>query len=73
MPGKFFLYPFQVGEKIVMKKTHPCKGKIWDVLRVGAEVNLQCQTCKKMMAIPRAKLEKMCANIISADDRNEIV
>ena len=73
MPGKFFLYPFQQGDLVMTRKAHPCKGKAWDVLRVGADVSLQCQTCKKMLIVPRAKLEKMCAKVIAANDRKENV
>ena len=63
MPGKFFLYPFQVGEELTLKKKHPCGGQVWQVLRIGAEIQLRCKTCGKQMILIRSKLEKMCVRI----------
>ena len=35
----------QVGDVLQMKKTHPCGGREWLVLRVGMDFRLRCQTC----------------------------
>ena len=63
MPGKFFLYPFEVGQEVVLKKEHPCGGKKWRLERVGADVLLRCTTCSRRLTMTRAQLEKSCSKI----------
>ncbi len=47
-----------VGDIVEMKKTHPCGGKRWSVLRVGMDFKLRCMTCGHEVMIPRVKAEK---------------
>lgn len=55
----------EIGQEFVMKKTHPCGGKVWAVVRVGVDVKLQCKTCKKYINLTRDELKKRVK--ISAD------
>ena len=48
----------QVGDVLQMKKTHPCGGREWLVLRVGMDFRLRCQTCGREVMILRSKAEK---------------
>lgn len=48
----------EVGDKIVMKKPHPCGGKEWEVVRVGADVKIRCLTCGKYVNLTRDELKK---------------
>ena len=48
----------QVGDVLQMKKTHPCGGREWLVLRVGMDFRLRCQTCGRVVMILRSKAEK---------------
>ena len=70
MAGKYFLYPFREGEVLQFRKNHPCGGRQWVVVRVGAEVLIRCDTCAKSMTVPRSKLEKMCQSVLSGDDKH---
>jgi len=47
-----------VGDIIEMKKTHPCGGKRWSVLRVGMDFRIRCLTCGHEVMVPRTKIEK---------------
>lgn len=47
-----------VGEIVMLKKTHPCGSNTWEVLRAGADFRLKCTGCQHQIMIPRAKLEK---------------
>lgn len=53
-------------DRIQMKKTHPCGGKIFRVVRVGSEVRIICETCKRDMTMDRLKLEKAIKQIVSS-------
>ena len=48
----------QVGDVLQMKKTHPCGGREWLVLRVGMDFRLRCQTSGREVMILRSKAEK---------------
>ena len=50
---------YQVGDLVQVKKPHPCGSKIWEVLRLGADVRLKCQGCGHQVLVPRAKFVKM--------------
>ncbi len=51
-----------------MKKSHPCGGKTWKLLRVGAEVLMACETCGHKMTMKRSALEKACTKV--SDSQN---
>ena len=54
----------QVGDKIRMKKQHPCGGYLFDVLRVGMDFKIRCETCGREIMLPRAKCEKSIREVI---------
>ena len=49
---------YAMNDIITMKKPHACGGKVWTVARVGADIKLQCQTCKKFKNFTRDELKK---------------
>ena len=53
-----------VGDRAELKKTHPCGGNIFAILRVGSEVRIKCEKCGHDMTIDRIKLEKSIKKII---------
>ena len=53
----------QVGDVLTMKKAHPCGGRDWLVLRVGADFRLRCLGCGREVMGPRAKFEKSVRQI----------
>ena len=56
---------FSVGDKIIMKKKHPCSSDVFSILRVGSDVRITCDGCKRDLTIPRESLEKMIKKVIS--------
>lgn len=49
---------YQVGEKVIMKKNHPCGSSEWEILRVGADFRIKCCGCGHLVMLPRVKFEK---------------
>ena len=47
-----------VGDRLEMKKEHPCGSKVWLVLRVGMDFKMRCQGCGHEVMLPRSKAEK---------------
>ncbi len=54
----------QVGDKLLMKKEHPCGQKTWLVLRTGADFRLRCTGCGHEIMVPRFKAQKNIRQII---------
>ena len=57
----------RAGDRINLKKQHPCGGSFFSVLRVGAEVRIKCETCQRDMTLDRIKLEKSIRQVIGAN------
>lgn len=49
---------FQIDDRLILKKEHPCGANDWKVLRVGADIKIKCQGCEHLVMIARSKLEK---------------
>ena len=49
---------FTMGERIRLRKKHPCGGSEWEVVRLGADIGIQCSTCSRKLLLPRSDLEK---------------
>lgn len=47
-----------VGDRLVMKKAHPCGSKEFAVLRIGMDFKLRCCGCGHEIMAPRVKIEK---------------
>ena len=60
-----------VGDKLIMKKKHPCGTDTFSVLRIGMDFRLRCDGCGREFMVPRTKAEKSVKNIISIGEENE--
>ncbi|NJO07477.1 MAG: DUF951 domain-containing protein [Chloroflexaceae bacterium] len=49
---------FELGDVVQLRKAHPCGGDTWQVVRLGAEIGLRCETCERRVLLPRAELER---------------
>ena len=46
------------GDKLMMKKQHPCGSKEFLVLRAGMDFKIRCMGCGHEIMVPRLKCEK---------------
>lgn len=53
-----------VGDKVKMKKQHPCGSFEWEVLREGADFRLKCMGCEHQIMIARKILERNVKDVI---------
>ena len=58
---------FSVGQKIKMKKPHPCGENCWEILRVGMDFRLRCTGCGHELMLPRSKAEKSIRKILTEE------
>ena len=58
----------QLGDILVMKKSHPCGEMQWKVLRTGADFRLKCLGCGHELMLPRSKVEKSIRKLIAKEE-----
>ncbi len=58
----------RVGDKLLMKKKHPCGCEIFDVLRIGADFRIRCSQCGREVMLERVKVEKNIRKIIREEE-----
>jgi len=58
----------RIGDRVRMRKPHPCGGYEWEVTRTGADVRLRCLTCGRRVMLPRSKFEKRVKAVLSAEE-----
>ena len=52
---------------IQMKKPHPCGSDIWRVVRLGADIGLECSQCKRRVMLSRRELSHKMKKKISKE------
>lgn len=55
---------YQVGDIVQMKKSHPCGGDQWEILRTGVDFRIKCITCGRLLMISREKFLKGVKKVI---------
>lgn len=55
---------YNVGTKVIMKKGHPCGANEWEVVRIGADIKIECTNCKRVVMLPRIEFNKKIKKII---------
>ena len=58
----------RVGDKLVMKKNHPCGYNTFEVLRSGMDFKIKCEKCGHEVMVPRVKAEKNIRKIFRGDE-----
>lgn len=60
----------RVGDRLEMKKQHPCGGKDFLVLRSGMDFKLRCVKCGREVMVPRIKAEKNIKKVNREEQEN---
>jgi hypothetical protein len=56
---------FRVGDRIGLRKPHPCGGRTWDIDRLGADLGLRCTTCRRHVLLERREVERRLVEFVS--------
>ncbi len=54
----------RLGDIVRLRKPHPCGGTDWRVTRLGADIGLECQTCRRRVLLERRVVEKRTKTIV---------
>ena len=48
--------PVAMGERLTLRKPHPCGATTWLVTRVGADIGVRCDGCSRSLLLARRDL-----------------
>ena len=64
--------PLKIGDIVKTKKSHPCGGDEWEIMRTGMDFRIKCCKCGHQAWLSRVKLEKAIKKIVSgAEDKKD--
>ena len=61
---------YKLGDRLVLKKGHPCGTNDWEVAKLGADIKLKCTGCGRLVFIPRIELNKKIKKIIEKESQD---
>ena len=53
----------QLGDIVRLRKPHPCGNYNWKVIRMGADIGLECVQCGRRILLPRRILARRLKTI----------
>jgi hypothetical protein len=51
-----------------LKKAHPCGENRWRVIRLGADIKIECLGCGRQVMLPRRKLARNVRRNLSQEE-----
>jgi hypothetical protein len=57
-----------LGDIVRLRRPHPCGGDAWQVDRLGADIGLRCQTCRRHVLVDRRRLERRFVSFVTRGD-----
>jgi hypothetical protein len=52
-----------LGDRVELRKKHPCGSVTWRVVRLGADVGLECLGCGRAILLPHSPLRKQMKKV----------
>jgi hypothetical protein len=60
----------ELNDLLKLRKTHPCGEDRWKVLRLGADIKIECVGCRRQVMLTRRQLARSVKTNLSLEDRN---
>lgn len=61
----------KLDDHVRLRKPHPCGSYDWKVVRLGADIGLECLNCERRILLPRRKLALRLKSILPAPTDEE--
>lgn len=55
---------FEIGDRLRLRKKHPCGSFDWEVVRLGADIGLRCEKCNRRILLPRSEVERRVKQVL---------
>jgi len=60
----------QLNEVVRLRKPHPCGSYEWTVVRLGADIGLECKGCGRRVLLPRRELVRRLKAVLPKEEEN---
>ena len=60
-----------VGDRVKMRKPHPCGNDIWKITYVGADIKMRCEKCQRVVMLERPVFEKRVRKLLQSAEEAE--
>ncbi|GJQ34124.1 MAG: hypothetical protein JETCAE01_01340 [Anaerolineaceae bacterium] len=61
----------QMNDHLRLRKPHPCGSYEWTVVRLGADIGLECKGCRHRVMLTRRELSKRMKANLSQQEREK--
>jgi hypothetical protein len=61
-----------LGDRVRLRKPHPCGGRTWQVTRLGADIGLTCETCGRRVMLERRDLERRLTGFLERGEGPDV-
>jgi len=61
----------QLNDRLRLRKPHPCGSYEWTVVRLGADIGLECCKCKRRVLLTRRELSRRLKVILPQSEKND--
>jgi hypothetical protein len=58
----------RLNDVVRLRKPHPCGNYEWRVIRLGADIGLECTKCNRRVLLTRRELARRMKKLIHPDD-----
>jgi hypothetical protein len=61
----------ELDDVLKLRKEHPCGEDHWKVIRLGADIKIECLGCGRQVMLPRRKLSRSVKSNLTQQERSE--
>jgi hypothetical protein len=58
----------QLSDQVRLRKPHPCGSYEWTVVRLGADIGLECKSCRRRVLLTRRELSRRLKAVLPKED-----
>ncbi|MEN8172733.1 MAG: DUF951 domain-containing protein [Chloroflexota bacterium] len=60
----------KINDIVRLRKPHPCGSHKWKVLRLGADIRLECMGCQRIVMLTRRKLAQRLKAVVADQEKH---
>lgn len=65
-------YAPALGDRVQLRKKHPCGSDTWTVVRLGADIGLVCEGCGRRVLLERRVLRQRMKQLLPPTDEHTL-
>ena len=60
---------YNLNDKVIMKKVHPCGDNEFEIIRLGADIKIKCTKCGHVIMLSRVDFNKKIKKVITNEKK----